>query len=62
MRSPFTLTAGIVFASLASIAAASPPTSEPRLLSEPLATYREARMAGGPGKDGIPSIDEPEFQ
>lgn len=41
---------------------AQPPTTRPLLLSDSLETYREARMSGGPGKDGIPSIDEPRFQ
>lgn len=40
---------------------AAPPTTEPSVLSETLQTLRDARQAGGPGKDGIPSIDEPEF-
>lgn len=41
---------------------AQPPTTQPLLLAESLETYRDARMSGGPGKDGIPSIDKPRFQ
>ena len=40
---------------------ANPPSTSPNLLSESLSEYRDARQAGGPGKDGIPSIDEPRF-
>ncbi|MFD1380776.1 DUF3179 domain-containing (seleno)protein [Fodinicurvata halophila] len=32
-----------------------------RLVPAPLDAYREAKLSGGPGKDGIPSIDAPEF-
>lgn len=32
-----------------------------RLVSAPLEAYREAKLSGGPSKDGIPSIDEPRF-
>jgi len=41
---------------------ADPPTTAPALLTDSLSTYRQARQSGGPGKDGIPSIDDPEFQ
>lgn len=37
------------------------PTTEPRLAAAPLETYWTASLSGGPGKDGIPSIDEPRF-
>lgn len=46
---------------LCSLAVAAPPTTEPMLLAETPATYRRARLDGGPGKDGIPSIDRPRF-
>lgn len=41
---------------------ASPPSLTPNVMAEDLATYRQARQSGGPGKDGIPSIDDPQFQ
>ena len=44
-----------------STAHANPPSTTPQLLPESLETYRDARQDGGPGPDGIPSIDEPEF-
>ncbi|WP_022727701.1 DUF3179 domain-containing protein [Fodinicurvata sediminis] len=34
---------------------------EGRLVSTSLEAYREAKLSGGPGKDGIPSIDKPDF-
>lgn len=40
---------------------AAPPLTQPPLLPDSLETYRAARQHGGPGKDGIPSIDEPRF-
>lgn len=40
---------------------AQPPYDRPLLLPHSLANYRQARRHGGPGKDGIPSIDEPQF-
>lgn len=42
-------------------ALANLPTTTPNLVSDPLSAYRDARQSGGPGKDGIPSIDEPQF-
>ena len=44
-----------------STAHANPPITAPSLLPESLEAYRDARQDGGPGKDGIPSIDEPDF-
>lgn len=46
---------------LATAAAAEPPTTAPRLVPAPPDTYWSASLSGGPGKDGIPSIDEPRF-
>jgi len=43
-------------------AAAAPPVAEPPIVPEDLAAYREARLSGGPSKDGIPAIDEPRFE
>lgn len=44
---------------------ASPPAlplaEEPYVLSDPVESYRDAMMSGGPPPDGIPSIDEPVF-
>lgn len=62
MRSRFTFPAALALAAATGLVHATPPTTEPLLLSESLATYRDARMSGGPGKDGIPSIDKPRFQ
>ncbi len=42
-------------------AEAAPPTTEPAVVSASLTEYRRARQDGGPGKDGIPSIDRPRF-
>ncbi|UEX77794.1 DUF3179 domain-containing protein [Sediminicurvatus halobius] len=58
MRSLFGLMA------LAPVAAAlaGPPLAEPPFLPQAPAEYREARLSGGPPKDGIPSIDEPRFE
>ena len=41
---------------------AAPPTTDPALMPDSTARYRGARQDGGPGKDGIPSIDRPRFQ
>jgi hypothetical protein len=41
--------------------ALSPPTGPERLLSAPPQVYAEMTLPGGPGKDGIPSIDRPVF-
>jgi hypothetical protein len=42
--------------------AAGPPTADSRLhLGHDLAAFREAVVSGGPGKDGIPAVDEPSF-
>ncbi len=38
-----------------------PVSNESRLLSDTYADYLSVMMSGGPGKDGIPSIDRPEF-
>lgn len=62
MRSQFAFLAGVLVTAALAAAEAAPPTSETSVLSDPLATYRDARQSGGPGKDGIPSIDEPSFQ
>jgi len=63
MRYPFTLLAAtLLLAASTAPSHSKPPTREPLLMPEPLSTYRDARMSGGPGKDGIPSIDEPRFQ
>lgn len=39
----------------------TPPTQAPPLVSDSLARYWEQSLSGGPGKDGIPSIDDPQF-
>ena len=44
------------------LAVAGPPLIEPMVLKERFETYRRARQEGGPGKDGIPSIDRPRFE
>lgn len=41
---------------------AAPPTTDPALTPDSNRVYRDARKDGGPGKDGIPSIDRPRFQ
>ncbi|MDZ7749168.1 MAG: DUF3179 domain-containing protein [Halofilum sp. (in: g-proteobacteria)] len=41
---------------------AAPPLGEPAVMGAAPATYRDAMLSGGPGKDGIPSIDAPRFQ
>lgn len=43
-------------------AASAPPLAEPPILPREPAAYREARLSGGPPKDGIPAIDEPRFE
>ena len=45
----------------APVAFGAPPNHDSVLLPERLADYRRARQDGGPGKDGIPSIDQPRF-
>jgi hypothetical protein len=40
---------------------AQPPSGARLLTPAPLSMYRDARRHGGPGKDGIPSIDAPQF-
>lgn len=65
MRTQFVFLAGAlagVLAATPAAAEAKPPTSEPGVLTDSMETYRDARQSGGPGKDGIPSIDEPSFQ
>ncbi|MFZ3186174.1 MAG: DUF3179 domain-containing protein [Pseudomonas sp.] len=37
------------------------PSGLPRLLGDSLSNYSGALLSGGPGKDGIPSIDKPKF-
>lgn len=51
----------LLYSASTSALAAAPPTTQPTLLAETPATYRRARLDGGPGKDGIPSIDRPRF-
>ncbi len=41
--------------------AATPPVGPERLLAAPPQAYLEVMRSGGPGKDGIPSIDAPRF-
>lgn len=43
------------------VAFGAPPNHDSVLLPERLTDYRRARQDGGPGKDGIPSIDQPRF-
>jgi len=62
MRASVLLATSLLVALAASPAQAAPPTAEPELVPQSLETYRQARQSGGPGKDGIPSIDEPTFQ
>jgi len=54
--------AGCLLAGILPAAHGAPPTTDPLLLPDTLAAYREARMMGGPVKDGIPSVDKPRFQ
>jgi hypothetical protein len=42
-------------------AAAAPPLGEPRIQSAPAEDFLRYMVSGGPPKDGIPSIDQPEF-
>ena len=50
-------------ASPATTEGASPPTAERSLpLPFPPADIRDMAVSGGPGKDGIPSIDDPSFE
>ncbi len=46
----------------ATAAAAAPPLTQPHVMAHGPSTYRGAIQSGGPGKDGIPSIDDPGFQ
>jgi len=46
---------------LAGMVHASPPLDEPLLLFDEPDRYWRESLSGGPGKDGIPSIDEPRF-
>ncbi|UTW08292.1 DUF3179 domain-containing protein [Pseudomonas benzenivorans] len=39
-----------------------PPDAPQRLLAAPPQAYAEIMLPGGPGKDGIPSIDRPRFE
>ncbi len=41
--------------------ATSPPTQPPPLVTDSLSHYWDQSLSGGPGKDGIPSIDNPRF-
>lgn len=53
-----------VSAMLAPASAAAPfpiERREARLVPAPLEAYRKAKLSGGPPKDGIPAIDEPQF-
>ncbi|MEX2575839.1 MAG: DUF3179 domain-containing protein [Halofilum sp. (in: g-proteobacteria)] len=56
-----TFLAGLALVGGAPLVRAGIPYSKPLLLPEALGTYRDARRHGGPGKDGIPSIDTPRF-
>jgi len=38
-----------------------PTVAEGRLVPRPLRDYDEAKLSGGPGKDGIPAIDRPRY-
>ncbi|MBW6389829.1 DUF3179 domain-containing protein [Billgrantia antri] len=60
-RLAFTL--GILFSLPASLVLADPPSvSTPQVpVAHSLASFREAVRSGGPGKDGIPSIEHPRF-
>lgn len=57
---PGTLLALLLFSGPAS-ADQSIPTTEPLLTHEALEWYWQNSLSGGPGKDGIPSIDDPRF-
>lgn len=46
---------------LAEAAAGGPPTGPAPLASAPLERFWNEHLSGGPGKDGIPSIDQPRF-
>lgn len=46
---------------LAAAVHASPPLGDPALLFDEPDSYWRNSLSGGPGKDGIPSIDEPRF-
>ena len=49
------------FAAAPLVANGTLPTGSPLLHSHSLDTYWESSHSGGPGKDGIPSIDDPRF-
>lgn len=59
-----TVRAALLAAVLSPPALAAPPSVEPPAVpvAASLADYRAAIRSGGPGKDGIPSIDQPRFQ
>lgn len=61
MIAPSLVATGTVVAAALATTQAGPPTAPANLLPAAPEVYREARQAGGPGKDGIPSVDEPAF-
>ena len=57
-----TAIATLLLALVGTNASAAPPLTEPAVMAHTPSTYLDAMQSGGPGKDGIPSIDEPRFQ
>ena len=54
----------VLLATPGAVQAASPPfpvADADRLMSANAETYWDAKLSGGPGKDGIPAIDDPQF-
>ena len=57
-----TLSTALILLSLTTALAAPPGVTPPEVpVAHSLASFREAVRSGGPGKDGIPSIDRPRF-
>lgn len=54
------LLAGLVLYSLTA-SAAGPPVTVPNVISHELNAFVDAILSGGPGKDGIPAIDRPQY-
>jgi len=52
---------GLVYLSATLPAQAQPPAGPERVLSPSHAMFTELLLSGGPGKDGIPAIDSPQF-
>lgn len=61
MRAYRRWTAALLCLFIMSTALATPPEGPPRLLSASHEAYADFMLSGGPGKDGIPAIDQPRF-